>query len=251
MTNSASDPADSRIHEASTILHRRTVVLTGAGISAESGLPTFRDASGHWSRFRPSELATPEAFANNPDRVLKFYTSRRHALLDPAVKPNAAHGALAEFEKGTESEFLLVTQNVDDLHERAGSKNLVHMHGELLRTQCSFCGHEFASHTDLLRSDRCPACGRPGGLRPAVVWFGEIPRHIEQIIGAIRRCDLFVAVGTSGSVHPASGFVEIARRAGAQTVEINSEDTPTTPLFDTVIRGPASVSVPSFLTSLR
>jgi len=229
----------------------RIVVLTGAGVSAESGLATFRGTSGLWENVRPEDLATPEAFARRPQEVLAFYTARRRALLAPAVAPNAAHNALAAFERRFRGEFLLVTQNVDDLHERAGSRKLRHMHGELLRTRCAGCGHEFASAADISTADSCPACGRAGRLRPAVVWFGEMPLFMDEISTALGRCDLFIAIGTSGQVYPAAGFVEIARQAGARTVEMNVEKTAASPLFQERVNSPASNAVPAFLERIK
>ena len=229
----------------------RIVALTGAGVSAESGLATFRGASGLWKNLRPEDLATPEAFAKRPEEVLAFYTARRRALLASAVAPNTAHIALAAFERRFRGEFLLVTQNVDDLHERAGSQKLRHMHGELLRTRCGNCGHEFASTADISIADSCPACGGVGCLRPAVVWFGEMPLFMDEISAALGRCDLFVAIGTSGRVYPAAGFVETARRAGARTVEINVNETTTSFLFQDRIRGPAASVVPGILEDIQ
>jgi NAD-dependent deacetylase len=229
----------------------RVVVLTGAGISAESGLATFRGTSGLWKNFRPEDLATPEAFAEHPEEVLAFYTARRRALLASAVAPNMAHVGLAAFERRFSGEFLLVTQNVDNLHERAGSLKLRHMHGELLRTRCASCRHEFASTEDYAVGDQCPACGRRGRLRPGVVWFGETPLFMEEICEALARCDLFIAIGTSGQVYPAAGFVEIARQAGARTVEVNIEETTASSLFDQRIQGPASIVVLRFLEEIE
>ena len=229
----------------------RIVVLTGAGVSAESGLSTFRGTAGHWKNFRPEDLATPAAFARRPEEVLAFYTARRRALLASAVVPNAAHIALATFERRFAGEFLLVTQNVDNLHERAGSRKLRHMHGELLRTRCSDCGHEFASTADISTADSCPACGAVGRLRPAVVWFGEMPLLMDEICAALGRCELFIAIGTSGQVYPAAGFVEIARKAGARTVEINVDETTTSPFFQQRVHGPASTAVPKVLDDIE
>ena len=229
----------------------RIVVLTGAGISAESGLATFRGASGLWKNLRPEDLASPVAFACHPKEVLAFYTARRRALLAPDVAPNPAHLALAAFESRFSGEFLLVTQNVDNLHERAGSQKLRHMHGELLRTRCASCRNEFASTEEFAVGDPCPACGRTGKLRPGVVWFGETPLFMEEISGALCECDLFIAIGTSGRVYPAAGFVEIARQAGARTIEMNIEETTASSLFDERIQGPASSVIPRFLEEIE
>ena len=227
---------------------RRIFVLTGAGISAESGLGTFRDKGGEgiWARFDPMRLATPEAFACDPDTVLAFYDARRRNLL--AAAPNAAHFALARLEAALASaggELALVTQNVDDLHERAGSRRVLHMHGELLKARCVDCESVRAWTGDLLRCEPCPACG--GGLRPHVVWFGEMPFHKEEIELALERADLFVAIGTSGAVYPAAGFAAEARALGIPTLEINLEAADNAELFDDSRYGPASAAVPAWV----
>jgi NAD-dependent deacetylase len=228
----------------------RIVVLTGAGISKESGLDTFRDADGIWSRVRIEEVATPEAFARDPARVHAFYNARRRALRDAAVAPNPAHRALVELERRWPGEVLLVTQNVDDLHERAGSRNLVHMHGELFKARCVGCARVVAWRDDLDATTRCAECG--GGLRPHVVWFGEMPLEMDRIYAALSDCDLFVAIGTSGTVYPAAGFVEAARfGAGAHTVELNLEPSEGgASHFAERIPGPASRTVPAFVERL-
>ncbi|MGQ9370914.1 Sir2 family NAD+-dependent deacetylase, partial [Azospirillum sp. A39] len=230
-------------------LHRNAsiVVLTGAGISRESGLHTFRDADGVWARVRLEDVATPEAFVRDPRRVHDFYNDRRRGLADPAVQPNAAHHALAELERGWPGTVLLVTQNIDDLHERAGSRNLVHMHGELLKMVCAHCRTVEACRGDLAVEDVCPRCGRKGGLRPDVVWFGEIPYHMERIEAALADCDLFVSIGTSGNVYPAAGFVAEARRHGAHTVELNLEPSAGASRFAESVHGPATEVVPAFV----
>ncbi len=226
---------------------RPLVILTGAGISAESGLPTFRGAGGLWEGRRVEEVATPRAFARDPDLVLRFYDERRRALA--TVAPNPAHHALARLEAAWEGPFLLVTQNVDDLHERAGSKRLVHMHGELLRARCTACGWAGRWTGDLLGA-ACPTCGRLLALRPDVVWFEEIPYELDRIEAALSTCALFVAIGTSGQVWPAAGFVERARRAGAHTVELNLEPSETAARFAEQRSGPASRIVPAFVEEL-
>jgi len=227
------------------------VILTGAGISRESGLATFRDADGIWATVRIEDVATPEAFARDPVRVHAFYNARRRGLLDPKVQPNAAHQALANLERARPGEVLLVTQNIDDLHERAGSRDLVHMHGELLKIQCQACGDVRECRHDLAASDSCPACGTTGTLRPQVVWFGEMPLKMDRIYAALSGCDLFVSIGTSGNVYPAAGFVQEARGvAGARTIELNLEPSEGASLFDDAIYGPASRVVPDFIDSL-
>ncbi|MBO9506796.1 NAD-dependent deacylase [Thalassospira sp. A3_1] len=227
------------------------VVLTGAGISKESGLHTFRDPDGIWARYDISEVATPEAFINNPDLVHNFYNDRRAGLLDPAVQPNAAHLALARLEAEWPGDVLLVTQNIDDLHDRAGSKNLIHMHGELLKIRCNHCDLLTNWSEPLDQGIPCPSCAKSGGLRPHVVWFGEMPLEMEHIYTALADCDLFISIGTSGNVYPAAGFVQMAREeAGAETLELNLEPSNGATLFEYSSYGAASEIVPSFVSSL-
>jgi NAD-dependent deacetylase len=223
----------------------KLVILTGAGISAESGLPTFRGPDGLWEGRDPLSLATPEAFAREPEVVSAFYTARRRALLDEKIRPNAAHEALVELERRLGDAFLLVTQNVDDLHQRAGSRRLLPMHGELLRSRCTGCGEEFGDRRELAMERSCPACGRSGRLRPAVVWFGEVPLHLEEIAEAVRDATHFVAIGTSGMVYPAAGLAALARSVGAHTVEINPAPGGN-PAFAEVLAEPATLGVPAW-----
>ena len=232
---------------------RSVFVLTGAGISAESGLGTFRDKDGQgiWARFDPMKLATPEAFTRDPDNALGFYNLRRRNLLN--AKPNAAHQALARLEQALAERgghLTLVTQNIDDLHERAGSRRVIHMHGELLKARCQHCGSVRLWAEDLSPSDVCPDCGRVGGLRPHVVWFGEMPLFMDDIDRALRRADLFVAIGTSGAVYPAAGFVAEARGYRVRTCEINLEAADNADLFDEERLGPASETVPAWVDEL-
>lgn len=231
--------------------HPALVILTGAGISKESGIDTFRDAGGLWSKVRIEDVATPEAFARDPVRVQEFYNARRRPLAGGAIEPNPAHLALAELERRWTGDFLLVTQNIDDLHERAGSHRLVHMHGELLKAQCLRCGSVHVQRVDLTVETACPNCAGSGGLRPHVVWFGEMPLEMERIDEALQRCGLFVSIGTSGNVYPAAGFVEQARRiARAHTVELNLEPSEGASLFAERHYGPASRLVPDFVARL-
>ncbi len=199
----------------------RIVILTGAGVSAESGLATFRDSDGLWEKHDPMQIATPEAFARDPELVYRFYNARRRQLRD--VVPNDAHRALAQLQAAFGADVFLITQNVDDLHERGGSKQVCHMHGELNSMLCRACCQAQAVSGDYDGRSRCPECGEQGTLRPDIVWFGEVPYHMETIFQRLRRCDLFVAIGTSGVVYPAAGFVQEALAAGARTVEINKE----------------------------
>lgn len=220
------------------------VILTGAGVSAESGLSTFRDPDGVWQRVRIEDVATPEAFARDPARVHAFYNARRAQL--PAAQPNAAHHALARLEREWPGAFLLVTQNVDDLHDRAGSRPL-HMHGELRRVRCLACGARHGWDAELLTATPCPACAA-ASLRPDIVWFGEMPMGMDRIGAALDGCGLFVSVGTSGNVHPAAGFVQEA--AHAHTVELNLEPSAGSSLFREAQHGPATVVVPAFVERL-
>jgi NAD-dependent deacetylase len=229
---------------------RNIFVLTGAGISAESGLGTFRDKTGEgiWARFDPMKLATTEGFASDPEAVLAFYDLRRRNLLN--AKPNAAHFALARLEAAlaaTGGSLTLVTQNIDDLHERAGSAGAVHMHGELLKARCGGCDAVHSWLDDLTVTHACPDCGRVGHLRPHVVWFGEMPFHMDDIYRALAEADLFVAIGTSGAVYPAAEFVAEARVYGLRTCEINLEAADNAHLFDEQRLGRAGETVPAWV----
>jgi NAD-dependent deacetylase len=227
------------------------VVLTGAGISRESGLHTFRDPDGIWAEVRVEDVATPDAFARDPDRVHAFYNARRQRLLCGDIAPNTAHFALAELEARWPGEVTLVTQNIDNLHERAGSRNLIHMHGEMLKARCGHCGGVAEWTGDLEVTTACPACALPGGLRPHVVWFGEVPFELDRIFAALGRCGLFISIGTSGAVYPAAGFVqEAVTRAGAHTVELNLEPSQGHSLFAERVYGPASKVVPRYVAGL-
>jgi NAD-dependent deacetylase len=225
---------------------RRIVILTGAGISRESGIHTFRDADGIWATVRIEDVCTPEAFARDPARVHAFYNARRAQL--PQVEPNAAHRALARLEGEFEGELLIVTQNIDDLHERAGSRRLLHMHGALRRVRCTTCAAtpDWDGPTDT--ATPCPNCGART-LRPDVVWFGETPLHMDSIEQALMACELFVSIGTSGTVYPAAGFVQMAS-GHARTVELNLEPSLGWTQFDDSISGPATKLVPAFVDEL-
>lgn len=223
------------------------VILTGAGISAESGIQTFRASDGLWHNHRIEDVASPEGFARNPALVHEFYNARRLQLQDPAVQPNAAHLALARLERVHSGKVLVITQNVDDLHERAGSKNLLHMHGELNKIRCNHCGMGYHCVEAIGTHTPCKSCGKPGGLRPHIVWFGEMPLYLSQIENALLDCDLFISIGTSGNVYPAAGFVEFARNNGAHTVELNLDPSSNSELFHESINGLASKIVPEFV----
>ncbi|SRR5581483_2809818 len=223
------------------------VILTGAGLSAESGLGTFRGKDGLWTRFDLDEVATPEGFARNPVKVHEFYNLRRGWLRE--ARPNAAHCALAKLEREFRGNVLTVTQNIDALHEAAGTKNLIHMHGELGKALCAECGLSLPWQEDLSVTTPCPSCGE-AAMRPDVVWFGEMPREMERIDAALAACDLFVSIGTSGAVYPAAGFVAEARRAGAHTVELNLEPSEGASLFAEALYGPATEVVPAYVERL-
>lgn len=228
----------------------RIVILTGAGISAESGIRTFRAADGLWEDHRIEDVATPEAFARDPALVQRFYNLRRAQLQDPAIAPNAAHQALARLEQEYDGDVLLVTQNVDNLHERAGSRQLIHMHGELLSMFCTQSGQRFRIEGEIASGARCGCCALPGTLRPDIVWFGEMPYEMDRIYDALENCSLFLSIGTSGNVYPAAGFVQQARQAGAHTVEINLEPTVTRTAFHEHRYGRAGDLLPAYVEEL-
>lgn len=228
--------------------YSKIFILTGAGLSAESGISTFRDAGGVWAQYDYRDVATPEGYAANPELVQAFYNARRTALHD--VTPNAAHHALAKLERDYPSDVLIVTQNVDDLHETAGSQNLIHMHGELRRALCADCRTTTAWCDDLGKNTICPACDTAGHMRPDVVWFGEMPYHMEKIEAALLEADLFISIGTSGNVYPAAGFVTTSRQMGAHTVELNLDPSEGASLFAEKIHGPATQIVPAFVERL-
>ena len=231
---------------------RAITLLTGAGVSAESGLGTFRDAGGLWSQYDLADVATPQGFARDPALVQGFYNARRANMR--AAAPNAAHAAIARLQRDWPrhcpgGSVTLITQNIDDLHERAGSPQVIHMHGQLARALCAACGHRWDAPAEMQPTDRCPACARTA-TRPDVVWFGEIPYHMDQIEAALSTADLFVAIGTSGAVYPAAGFVSEAAAHGAATLEINLDPSDTAPAFDAHLHGPATQTVPAWVASL-
>jgi NAD-dependent deacetylase len=221
------------------------VILTGAGVSAESGVATFRGPDGLWEGHRVEDVATPEAYRRDPALVHAFYDARRAKLA--TVAPNAAHLALAELDASWGGELLLVTQNVDDLHERAGSKRLIHMHGELMSGRCLACDDRFNWSGPMGEGAACPECSTSGQVRPDIVWFGEMPYEMERIDEALQRCDLFVSIGTSGAVYPAAGFVQTARYCGAKTLEMNLEPSLASYMFDESRIGLAGALVPAWV----
>jgi len=222
-------------------------ILTGAGISAPSGIQTFRASDGLWNGHRVEEVATPKGFELNPNLVLDFYNKRRADLFN--VQPNSAHEALANYAKSEDYDLTLVTQNVDDLHERGGVKDVIHMHGELRKIRCQGCSQVFEWYEDLILSDKCESCGEK--MRPHIVWFGEIPFQMQEIYEALEQCDLFLCIGTSGNVYPAADFVNIARTKGAHTVEFNLEKTSISGSFDECIIGDVVETVSKWVSGLN
>ncbi|MDX2349558.1 MAG: NAD-dependent protein deacylase [Porticoccus sp.] len=238
--------------------YQSVVVLTGAGISAESGIRTFRASDGLWEDHHIEDVASPEGFARDPDRVHRFYNQRRDQLLSQSIEPNPAHFSLADFElkfsenlsRDLTKSYTLITQNIDDLHERAGSSSPLHMHGELLKIRCSQSGRIFECRDNTTPLSKCPCCGMSGNLRPHVVWFGEMPLYMNEIYQALNSCDLFIAIGTSGNVYPAAGFFETAKMAGAHTVELNLEPSINGSQFAEQHYGPASEVIPHYVKAL-
>jgi NAD-dependent deacetylase len=223
---------------------RNIVVLTGAGVSAESGIDTFRSAGGLWEQHRVEDVATPEAFARDPELVLRFYDMRRAAI--QTKEPNAAHRALGRLDAAWPGDLLIVTQNVDDLHERGGARRVLHMHGEHLNAWCRACDERSPWRAPLIGRPPCPACGE-AALRPDVVWFGEMPYRMDEIHAALRDADLFVSIGTSGAVYPAAGLVRNARDLGIRTLELNLERSQGSAWFDESRLGPATALVPAWV----
>ena len=228
----------------------RVVVLTGAGISAESGIRTFRAADGLWEEHRIEDVASPQGFARDPALVYRFYNARRRQLIQPEIQPNAAHAALAKLERALGDDFLLVTQNIDDLHKRAGSLRVLPMHGELRKARCTACLGLNDWDADFDAATVCPVCAKSGGLRPHVVWFGEMPLYMDDIYEKLVQCDVFAAIGTSGNVYPAAGFVEVAQGAGAQTIEINLEPSNIASAFHEQRYGKATETVPVWVEQI-
>lgn len=224
----------------------KLVILTGAGLSAESGLGTFRDTDGLWTQYDLAEVATPEGFAADPVKVQGFYNARRANCR--TARPNRAHAALASISD--HPDVTIITQNVDDLLERAGAQNIIHMHGELTRALCGACGHRWDAPDAMAADDPCPSCGA-AATRPDVVWFGEMPYHMDKCQKALTEADMFVAIGTSAEVYPAAGFVDMAREIGARTIEINLTPSARAGAFDEVVMGPATSAVPNWVDSLK
>lgn len=225
----------------------KIVILTGAGISAESGLGTFRAEDGLWAQHRVEDVATPEGFARNPKLVVDFYNARRAQAV--TAEPNAGHFALARLEAEFEGDVVLITQNVDSLHEKAGSQRVLHMHGALSGALCGACDHRWPAPLVMAPGDICPACGAPAA-RPDIVWFGEMPYGMEEIYAHLAGADLFAAIGTSGNVYPAAGFVAEAKLYGAETVEFNLEPSAVGSQFNDIRLGPATRTLPAWVAEI-
>ncbi|WP_386625510.1 NAD-dependent deacylase [Sulfitobacter geojensis] len=226
---------------------RKIVILTGAGISAESGIETFRAEDGLWAQHRVEDVATPEGFMRDPELVVEFYNARRAQAAE--VAPNDAHRALAQLEAEHDGEVVVITQNVDDLHERGGTRALYHMHGHLKGALCASCDHRWPAPTVMAAGDACPSCNAPAA-RPDIVWFGEMPYDMETLVDHVTQADIFVAIGTSGNVYPAAGFVAEARRAGAHTIEFNLEPSAVGNQFAEHRIGPASQTVTAWVAEI-
>lgn len=229
---------------------KKVVILTGAGISAESGIRTFRAEDGLWEDHRVEDVATPEAFQQNPKLVQRFYNERRQPIASKQVEPNPAHMALAKLEREFDGSVMLVTQNIDNLHEQAGFNNVLHMHGEILKIRCNSTEQIFDCDHDVFTDDLCSCCQQVGNLRPHIVWFGEMPFYMDEIYQALSQCDLFVSIGTSGNVYPAAGFVQVANQAGAQSLEINLEASMVATDFAETRYGKAGELVPVWVDEL-
>lgn len=230
--------------------YRNIVILTGAGISAESGIQTFRAQDGLWENHRIEDVATPEGFLRDADLVLEFYNQRRQKLLSDTIQPNSAHLALGKLERELQGRVTLITQNIDNLHERGGSENIIHMHGELLKSRCPESNQTIEQKDDIRIGDLCHCCQMPAQMRPHIVWFGEMPLRMGEIYAALEQADLFVSIGTSGVVYPAAGFVHDARMHGAHTLEINLEPSAVESEFAEKRYGKASIEVPKLVEEI-
>ena len=230
--------------------YKHIVFLTGAGISAESGLKTFRDQGGLWEGHRVEDVATPNAFETNPNLVHEFYNKRKAQLFSSKIKPNKGHLALAQLEKEFDGEVSIITQNVDNLHEKADSQNILHMHGELSKIRCTKSGQVFYEEGAINTDSYCECCNKKETLRPHIVWFGEMPFHMQKIETLLNKCDLFVSVGTSGQVYPASAFGEVAKTQGALTVEVNLTSTMISNIFDYHFLGEVTTELPKLVDQI-
>ncbi len=225
-------------------------ILTGAGISQESGIETFRSSNGLWEKERVEDVATPRGFLRNPDKVFAFYNARRKQLLSGNILPNLAHTSLAKLEAESAEPVVVITQNIDNLHELAGTKKLFHMHGEILKARCNRCNRITAWHEDLDKTSICPECKESGHMRPHIVWFEEMPLYMNEIEEVLGSCRIFASIGTSGNVYPAAGFAGIAKASGAHTVELNLEPSKAACIFNEGRYGKATEIVPLWVNEV-
>ncbi len=235
-----------------SILKKNVFILTGAGISKESGINTFREKDGLWDNYKIEDVCTVEAFKKNPELVNNFYNERKRNLSNPKIKPNAAHLALAEFEKNCEKNFLIVTQNIDDLHEQAGSKKILHMHGSLEKAYCMYCSNTVKYDFEITTNYICKSCNNKGMVRVDVVWFGEQPKYLNQIYNFLEKTEVFISIGTSNNVYPAAGFIDFLNQLNQkiEMYEFNLEKTSKSLLFDKIFSGPATKTIPKFVEKI-
>lgn len=235
-----------------SILQKNIFILTGAGISKESGINTFREKDGLWDNYRIEDVCTVNAFKKNPDLVNKFYNERKKKLENPKIKPNAAHFSLAELEKNCQKDFILVTQNIDNLHEKAGTKKILHMHGSLENGYCMYCKQKVNLNFNLTTEYQCKNCLNSGMVRVDVVWFGEQPKHLKKIYDCLEKTDVFISIGTSNNVYPAAGFIDFLAQLNKKIsmYEFNIEKTNKTSKFDKNFVGPATKTIPSFVREI-
>ena len=235
-----------------SIFNKNIFILTGAGISKESGINTFREKDGLWDNYKIEDVCTPDAFKRNPDLVNNFYNERKSQLKSPKIKPNEAHLSLAELEKNCSGEFLIVTQNIDNLHERAGSKKILHMHGSLEHAYCMYCNQKVVLNFKLSTSYKCRNCLNKGMVRVDVVWFGEQPKYLEEIYNFLEKTEVFISIGTSNNVYPAAGFIDYLNQLNKKIFmyEFNLEETIKTSQFDQTYFGPATQTIPKFVEDL-
>ena len=235
-----------------SILNKNIFILTGAGISKESGINTFREVDGLWDNYKIEDVCTPDAFKRNPDLVNNFYNERKSQLNSPQIKPNNAHLSLAKLERNCSQEFLIVTQNIDNLHERAGSKKILHMHGSLEYAYCMYCNHKANLNFKLSTNYKCRNCFNKGMVRVDVVWFGEQPKYLEKIYNFLEKTEVFISIGTSNNVYPAAGFIDFLNQLNKKILmyEFNLEKTIKTSQFDQTYLGPATQTIPNFVENL-
>ncbi len=232
-----------------SILKKNVFILTGAGISKESGINTFREKDGLWDNYKIEDVCTVEAFKKNPELVNSFYNERKRNLLDPKIKPNAAHFSLAELEKNCKKDFLIVTQNIDNLHEQAGSKKIVHMHGSLEKAYCMYCNSRVKYDFEVTTNYKCKSCNNKGMVRVDVVWFGEQPKYLNEIYNFLEKTEVFISIGTSNNVYPAAGFIDFLNQINNKILmyEFNLEKTSKSIFFDKRFSGPATKTIPKFV----